>query len=548
MSRRPRNNAVSVELFPFLAVLMCAMGALLLLLVVIARQARLQAALPAPESAAVARARDELFLRIGRLRQDRAGIEADIARRQAELAALADRGHRLRQRLAELDAENGDSPSLAAEDLQAELARLLDAIAVARAELDAVRHAAAGTGRSYQIVPYVGPNGTHRRPIYIECTADAVVLQPEGIVLTEDDFQGPLGRDNPLAAAAREASRYLGHGDPLAEPYPLLLVRPDGIGAYYVARAALRAWDGDFGYELIDADWTIAYDEPDQLLKQKEELAVAEARAQQRLLLAASGGSGASGGGGAGGFERSRGGGSRRGGDGQAFRVPAGGGGVVPTPGQEPSGRRPKPRSFDIGAEERSESDAARSRGGGSSPRGGQPQPLRPRTEDAVASDEQAEPSEWHPGEYQERPNRRADSSAPGSSQQSLAEMRGQNWGLPDAAGSSVGLTRPIRVRCEADRLTILPDRRRDPPADAVLLGERTGDSVDELVNGVWEHMERWGIAGKGMYWKPILQVEVAEGGEDRFQDLEQLLDDSGMVVRRAGETPATAGASGGRR
>ena len=42
--RRPAPASPSVSLFPFLAVLLCTMGALILLLVVIARQARLQAA------------------------------------------------------------------------------------------------------------------------------------------------------------------------------------------------------------------------------------------------------------------------------------------------------------------------------------------------------------------------------------------------------------------------------------------------------------------------------------------------------------------------
>ena len=61
--------------------------------------------------------------------------------------------------------------------------------------------------RSYSVVPYDGPNGTRRRPIYIECLADAVVLQPEGVRLSEADFEGPLGPGNPLAAALRAAGR-----------------------------------------------------------------------------------------------------------------------------------------------------------------------------------------------------------------------------------------------------------------------------------------------------------------------------------------------------
>ena len=76
------------------------------------------------------------------------------------------------------------------------------------------------------------------------------MLQPEGIELNENDFEGPLGPGNPLAAAVRAAREYmLGQKefDPEAgEPYPMLLVRPEGITAYYAAREAMKSWGGRF--------------------------------------------------------------------------------------------------------------------------------------------------------------------------------------------------------------------------------------------------------------------------------------------------------------
>ena len=59
------------------------------------------------------------------------------------------------------------------------------------------------------MVPYDGPNRTRRRPIYIECTADRVIIQPEGIVLSAADFGGPTGPGNPLASAVRAARDHL---------------------------------------------------------------------------------------------------------------------------------------------------------------------------------------------------------------------------------------------------------------------------------------------------------------------------------------------------
>ncbi len=45
---------------------------------------------------------------------------------------------------------------------------------------------------AYSVVPYLGTNGTRRRPIFIECLADRIVLQPEGIELAAEDFEEPL--------------------------------------------------------------------------------------------------------------------------------------------------------------------------------------------------------------------------------------------------------------------------------------------------------------------------------------------------------------------
>ena len=56
---------------------------------------------------------------------------------------------------------------------------------------------------SYAVVPYEGPNGTYRRPIYIECVKDGVVLQPEGVHIPADDLRPPYGAGNPLASVIR---------------------------------------------------------------------------------------------------------------------------------------------------------------------------------------------------------------------------------------------------------------------------------------------------------------------------------------------------------
>ncbi len=173
----------------------------------------------------------------------------------------------------------------------AELQEVRGQLDTAKRQLDQARRTSAGCTRCYAVVPYEGPNQTHRRPIYIECLADAVVLQPEGVRLTEADFEGPLGPGNPLAAALRAAREYMlaGHDfDPQAgEPYPMLLVRPEGITAYYAARTAMKSWGGDFGYELIGDDWKLAFQPPDPRLADIFRQVIAVGRDSEARLAAA---------------------------------------------------------------------------------------------------------------------------------------------------------------------------------------------------------------------------------------------------------------------
>ena len=115
---------------------------------------------------------------------------------------------------------------------------------------------------------------------------------------------------------------------------------------------------------------------------------------------------------------------------------------------------------------------------------------------------------------------------------ESLAGARGKNWGLPGAARSAVPITRPVLIQCRAQGLTILDDDGSAARGRVIALGERTEKSVDELVSAIWDRIDSWGIAGNGMYWRPVLAFEVAPGGAQRFADLQVLLQDSGLEVR----------------
>ena len=115
-----------------------------------------------------------------------------------------------------------------------------------------------------------------------------------------------------------------------------------------------------------------------------------------------------------------------------------------------------------------------------------------------------------------------------------LAGQRGENWALPNARRNATGVTRPIRLACAHDRLVLLPDRGdRNTRPETIYLHGSLHQHVDSLVTKIWSIMDTWGLAVRGGYWVPVLNVEVAQGGERRFLELQAALRDSGLKIKR---------------
>ncbi len=302
-NRRGRRGAPRLSLFPFLAVLICTMGALVLLLLFVSRQARLQAvkesaAKDSEKQTSIAAEMEMVQWRVEQLKKSRQETEVQLAEARLVLGHIEDHGRRLRDRFQDLTRQAKEA---ADEGLKAgrfvaageeELRQIEGRIADAQQQLARTQQTAGNRPKSFAIVPYDGPNHTRRRPIYIECRGDAVVLQPENIVFTEADFDEPLGPGNPLAAAIRAAREQMlasGSIDPQksGEPYPLLLVRPAGILFYECALAAMQSWGPEFGYELINEAWQLKYPPPDPNLAKSVKQAVDLARLEHARLIAA---------------------------------------------------------------------------------------------------------------------------------------------------------------------------------------------------------------------------------------------------------------------
>jgi hypothetical protein len=298
MSRsKRRGDNTAPALFPFLAVLLCTIGALVLILVLTVANSHASAKRSSEDamvdvkdttdlmqvvSEELEAQRDELKAKVERRRRDLAGIEDHIARLSNSLDQLVDKIERIQSQASLTEKEKSDK-ALAVQELKKEIDQkkkeLIDEIEKQKKRKPA-----------FAVIPYVGSNGTSRRPVYLECTKEGVVVQPEGLLISLNDLRPPLGPGNPLDAALRvlrltyqQKDLTFGITQP---PYPLLIVRPDGIQTYAMAREAMSGWDDQFGYELVDGDMELKFPPSPAGLKEQLTSTVEVAKRRQQALIA----------------------------------------------------------------------------------------------------------------------------------------------------------------------------------------------------------------------------------------------------------------------
>jgi len=302
MSRKSnRGEDCAPAMFPFLAVLLCTIGALVLILVisVVNSHASAKRDMDIAFQDQVDRARehsDFLETVAQELAARREKVNREIDRRRKELANVEDHILRLKAQTDLLRSqvesiETGrDQDDRARSEQQRKIEALRTEIDVKRKEIAEEVERAKNKKPAFSIIPYDGPNGTSRRPVYLECRAEGVVIQPEGIVIGVEELRPPYGPGNPVDAALRVLRAAYQKRDATfgltIPPYPLLVVRPDGIHSYAMARAAMSSWDDQFGYELIDADMDLVF--PPGIPTLKEELisTLDTARKRQDAILA----------------------------------------------------------------------------------------------------------------------------------------------------------------------------------------------------------------------------------------------------------------------
>ncbi len=291
--RRPRTK-LQVSTFPFLAVLLCAMGALLLLLFIMDRRAKIAAQHQVEElnakrqdrTKAEEEARQAEWEKAkAALRQSLLGKHDQVFKEtksvQGEASAVAEKLNIVQAKHIELQRKIDDeSAKIAAlhaqiagrqaglqESAKKETASKAELLAAAKelAQLERafqqLRALRERDQETYSVVPYRGKRGDGRQPIYVECGGDGVVFHPEkkllrGIDLTAAAVRDQVERRHGPLAIQKTAK---GKSEEPSGPYVLFLVRPDGIANYYKAQSALKGYQLDFGYELVDQHWVLDF-------------------------------------------------------------------------------------------------------------------------------------------------------------------------------------------------------------------------------------------------------------------------------------------------
>ena len=305
MRRRKRHLEVST--FPFLAVLLCTMGSLILLLLVLDRRAKIVALLQAKSEMAQLQAgkdqrdqaRSHQQAEDERLAQER---KAEWLKRSQELHALLaqeeqqvvgqvqEAANQLTAATTKLQTE-AEKAAQQKNLLQIAKARLAGTGQTVKAQQEVAANAEQQTAaakrelerqaielaqleqtlvgmkalrerqkNTYSLVPYLGRRGDNRRPVYVECGDTAVIFHPDKVALEGLELTGPrLRAEVEKRITLQREKTPVQTGKDKSRPYLLMLVRPNGIVNYYRTQEALAGMDIDFGYEFIEPDWVLDF-------------------------------------------------------------------------------------------------------------------------------------------------------------------------------------------------------------------------------------------------------------------------------------------------
>ena len=533
MRRRKKNRTqLSVSLFPFLAVLICTLGVLIVMLVMAVKSADVQSAKKQAEDDSgklaeidelsdavsldqiridgMASVRPDALEKLQQSRSHRSYLELELRKTKRELEKAIEQWNRLQSEpepVVSFEKFSENRGKLVLAELEQEILKVRSEIKEKRESNAAIKPT------TYVIEPYRGRGGTFRRPIFIECLKDEIILQPSGIRLRKDEFVLPLQPGNMLDSALLANREYWQRYDLVGEegsPYPLVIVRPEGAETFVLVRRAMQSWDDEFGYELVDSGMVLGFGQKDPQLIQEVEDAIEEAKQRQQSRMAMIN------------SQRSRHAMFATQRTRPGLRVSGGKGGFVSTE-----------RGLGNGWEESQIRGSANQSGStfsvdSSSAMNTNRRDLKKQqsnSENESGSSADVTPSQANAGAGGEVASDSLQSTL------SIANQRGGNWALPAKTVGATGYVRPIRLLCGADYLEI---QSGGAVSGRISMAKGTAAAIDPLVEQIWGQIKSWGVAGKNGYWKPQLRVTVLPGGEMRFSELNGLLYRSGLLIEES--------------
>jgi len=459
----------------------------------------------------------------------------------------------------------------------------------------------------FEVVPFDPVSGTSRRPILIECTANGLRFVPEDVIVRPVDLTGFSPRVNPLLVGSSALVNYwtawnMRQENPAREPEPyvLLVVRPSGTVAYYVAMKMLSELRQPHGYELIDEETVLNLPPVDPGAKAACETAVNRLIAERNSVLRQAGmlpntaprrGAGSGPGGGSGGT------------------FPGGGPGAGSAAGSVGPGSGPGAGSASGGqfqlsdvmntdpaagqSWDRIENFEGARRGGpgdvpprsaensraavGDGRRGNPAVTAGGQSVDELSGRPEAAPG--RPGTVPGTPGTVAGATGAGSAEtpdESRAALENPDAGPGIGLGSSgnrtipvedrrsrktdarhgpmkpedlvhrpwgiaepgatIGLEREVRVDVHADKYVI--SRKQ---AIRIQPADTPEDSFAQIVGALDQQARDWGKPPQGFYWKPSLRYVIQEGGDPAHERVRSLIDRAGLSSTRESASEANA-------
>jgi hypothetical protein len=301
--RRARHK-LEVSTFPFLAVLLCAMGALIFFLLVMDQRGKMVAQHKAAEARAARLAdrskedetrraewekqRDALHAALLAQQQGLQGdtdavrtevlaaektLQVKRAEHQTLMSAASLEGAKLASHQTQVKQTQASMLEFDKLDAAAkkDLIRLSAEIGDLEKVLADLKALKKRDNHTYSLVPYHGKLGDTRRPLYVECMRDGLVFHPDrrtltGLAFNAVDLRGEVERRaGGLEREEKNKGGELPEAAPPRGPYVLFLIRPDGIPSYYQAMSFLKGFQIDFGYEVVDQHWVLEFAADDKL-------------------------------------------------------------------------------------------------------------------------------------------------------------------------------------------------------------------------------------------------------------------------------------------